>query len=109
MRVVRITAVVCGLLGAVLGILLESVITALTIFYTLLSAALLLPLVAGLYAPRVTARTALVTLLAAVAATFILDRLTRGRGWWGVPPLLLATGLGLGVMILKTKFEIGKR
>ena len=44
--------------GAVLGILFETVISALTIFYTMLSAALLLPLLAGLYTKRVNARAA---------------------------------------------------
>ncbi|MDX2031040.1 MAG: sodium:solute symporter family protein [Blastocatellia bacterium] len=99
MRVVRRIAVVCGLLGAALGIVFETVIGALTIFYTLLSAALLLPLLAGLYTKRVGSRAAMAAMLVSVGATFALDRLTVGQGKWGLPSLLLGALAGLLVMI----------
>ncbi|MFN0088246.1 MAG: sodium:solute symporter family protein [Blastocatellia bacterium] len=98
MRAVRGIVVVCGVLGAGLGILLETVISALTIFYTLLSAALLLPLLAGLYTKRVDARAALAGMLVSVAATFLLERLTAGQGRWGLPSLILGSLAGLLVM-----------
>jgi SSS family solute:Na+ symporter len=99
MRVVRATAVVCGLLGALLGILLPGVIEALKIFYTLLSAALLLPLLAGLYTQRVRANAALAAMLVSVSATFALERLTAGQGWGGVPALLWGTAAGAMMML----------
>jgi SSS family solute:Na+ symporter len=113
MFVVRATAVGCGVIGAGLGILLETVIQALTIFYTLLSAALLLPLIAGLYTKRVTARAAIATMLVSVAVTFALERLTEGRGYLGVPSLIWGTLGGLVVTVVvslvertKSEFEI---
>src|SRR5499433_35989 len=62
LRVARLTAVGCGAIAAGLAIWFGSVIAALKIFYTLLSAALLLPLIAGLYTERVSARAALATM-----------------------------------------------
>jgi solute:Na+ symporter, SSS family len=95
LRVARITAVVCGALGAVLAILFKTVIAALTIFYTMLSAALFLPLIAGLYLKRVTARAALATIVVSVAVTFTLEQLK-----WGVPSLIWGILAGMIVMLM---------
>jgi SSS family solute:Na+ symporter len=83
MLVVRATAIACGVIGALLGILLETVISALTIFYTLLTAALFLPLIAGLYSKRVTARTATATMLVSVTVTSALEIITQTSEKWG--------------------------
>lgn len=100
LKVVKITAVLCGGLGALLGILLPDVISALTIFYTLLSAALLLPMIAGLYSRWVNARVAMTTMVVSVATTFAIDRLTAGQGKWGLPSLILGTAAGLVAMLV---------
>jgi SSS family solute:Na+ symporter len=100
--VARVTAVVCSLIGAGLAIWFGSVIAALKIFYTLLSAALLLPLLAGLYAKRVSAQAAIATMLASVGVTLLLERLTKGQGKWGVPSLIFGTAVGLVVMLALT-------
>jgi len=99
LRVARLTAVGCGAIGAGLAIWFGSVIAALKIFYTLLSAALLLPLAFGLYSRRVTSPTAIATMLVSVAVTFALERLTNGRGYSGLPSLIWGTLAGLVVMI----------
>ncbi len=100
LRVSRLTAVGCGAIGAGLAIWFGSVIAALKIFYTLLSAALLLPLVFGLYSRRVTARAAIAATLVSVAVTFALERLTQGQGYAGLPSLIWATLAGMFAMIL---------
>jgi solute:Na+ symporter, SSS family len=99
LQVVRYTALACGVLGAVLGALLPDVISALTIFYTVLTATLVLPLLAGLYTRRVPATAALAAMLVSVALTFVLEWLTQGQGWYGVPALLWAT-LGAAIVML---------
>ena len=104
LKVVKITAVICGGLGALLGILLPDVISALTIFYTLLSAALLLPLIAGLYSRWVNAPVALAMMTVSVVTTFAVDRLTAGQGKWGLPPLILGTAAGLVAMLAARLF-----
>jgi SSS family solute:Na+ symporter len=106
MQVARETAVICGTLGALLGILLPDVLSALTIFYTLLVAALLLPLVVGLYSTRVTARAARLTMLASVTATFLSWLLTADhQGLWGVPPIICGIAAGAMVMMANLRFE----
>jgi len=104
--VARFTAVACGALGGLSAIVLADVISALTIFYTLLSAALVLPLLAGLYTQRVKANAALAALLVSVALTFMLERWTNGKGWHGVPALMWGTAAGavvMGMMALAKK------
>jgi solute:Na+ symporter, SSS family len=100
LRVSRLTAVGCGVIGAALAIWFGSVIAALKIFYTLLSAALLLPLLFGLYSRRVTSRAAIAATLVSVSLTFTLERLTRGQGYAGLPSLIWGTLAGLFAMIL---------
>ncbi len=97
--VARLMAIICGAAGAGLAILFETVIDALKIFYTMLPAALLLPLIAGLYTKRVTARAALATMIVSVAVTFTMERLTNGQGQWGLPSLVWGTAAGLVVAV----------
>jgi len=99
LRVARLTAVGCGAIGAGLAIWFGSVIAALRIFYTLLSAALLLPLLFGLYTRRVTSLAAITAMLVSVSVTFALERLTDGRGYGGAPSLIWGTLAGLVVII----------
>jgi solute:Na+ symporter, SSS family len=100
LRVSRLTAVGCGVIGAGLAIWFGSVIAALRIFYTLLPAALLLPLLFGLYSRRVTARAAIATTVVSVAVTFALEYLTDGQGYAGLPSLIWGTLVGMFAMIL---------
>ncbi len=100
LRVSRLMAVGCGAIGAGLAIWFGSVIAALKIFYTLLSAALLLPLLAGLYSRRVTARAAIAATLVSVALTFALELLTEGKGYAGLPSLIWGTMAGMIAMVL---------
>ncbi|MGH9766863.1 MAG: sodium:solute symporter family protein [Blastocatellia bacterium] len=99
LRVARLTSVGCGVIGAGLAIWFGSVIAALKIFYTLLAAALLLPLVSGLYSRRVTSRAAIAATLVSVTTTFALERLTNGQGYSELPSLIWGTLAGLVVMI----------
>jgi SSS family solute:Na+ symporter len=109
LKIARATAIVCGALGVVLALLFGTVIAALKIFYTLLTAALLLPLIAGLYVKQATARAALVTMVVSVASTFILERMTGGQGQWGVPSLIWGTLAGLVSLTAVNLFEAGRR
>jgi SSS family solute:Na+ symporter len=99
LKVTRLTAVVCGALGVILALLFGTVISALRIFYTLLTAALVLPLIAGLYTRRVNARAALGAMIVSVALTFTLEKLTKGQGHWGAPSLIWGTLAGLIAMV----------
>ena len=52
LRISRIVTVVCGVVGVILALRLESIISALTIFYSLMSVSLSAPLVFGLFTRR---------------------------------------------------------
>ena len=99
LQAARIAAIVCGLLGALLAAWLPGVVSALTIFYTLMSAALLLPLLAGLYTKRVNANAALAAMIVSVAVTFALERFTQGKGLYNMPSLLWGTAAGLAALL----------
>lgn len=99
MRVARWSAVACGAAGALLAIVIPTVISALTIFYTLLVAALLLPLIAGLYTTRVGARAALATMVISIGVTFAIEAATEGQGVRGVPSLIIGIAAGALAMI----------
>ncbi len=86
LTVARWTAVLAGVAGMSLAILLGSVINALTIFYTLIGVSLFVPIVAGLYSHRTTSPVALATMIVGVAAAFGLHVTTAGRGWGVVSP-----------------------
>ena len=100
MRVARIVASVCGLLGTGLAMGLETVYAALTIFYTLLTAALLLPIIVGLYAKRVTANAALASMIASVSVTFAIHYLSNKQGYGGVPPAIFGIVAGGMAMVM---------
>jgi SSS family solute:Na+ symporter len=102
MRVARGSAVTCGVAGALLAMLLPTVITALTIFYTLLTAALLLPLIAGLYSTRVPSRAAIASMLTSVAVVVASEFMTKGQGWWKVPGPVFGFAAGALVMLAVT-------
>jgi solute:Na+ symporter, SSS family len=105
MRVVKASAIACGIAGAMLGTFLPTVISALKIFYTLLAAALLLPLVAGLYTRRIQARAAILSMLVSVAVTFALEVIYGGQGVRGVPSLFFGIAAGGVVMLSANAFE----
>jgi SSS family solute:Na+ symporter len=100
MTVVRGSAIACGAAGAMLGMLLPTVISALSIFYTLLTAALLLPLVVGLYTTRVSARAAIISIATSVTVTFGLELTSKGAGLLGVPSLILGVAAGGFAMLI---------
>src|SRR6185436_4664011 len=100
--VARWSAVGCGVVAALLGIMLPTVITALTIFYTLMVAALFLPLIAGLYTRKVDARAAIATMIISVGVTFALELITSGKGVRGVPSLIVAVASGAVIMLIAT-------
>jgi SSS family solute:Na+ symporter len=105
MRIAKASAIACGAAGALLGSFLPTVISALRIFYTLLAAALTLPLIVGLYNRRVSARSAISSMLVSVVVTFALEQISDGRGVRGVPSLIVGVAVGAAVMLGVTAFE----
>ena len=96
LRVARGAAIAGGALGIAFAVVAPSVIGALTIFYTLLSVCLFVPIVAGLFLPRIGTREAMASIAAGVPLTLVLHFATGGRGLGPLPPAL--AGIGAAVL-----------
>ena len=97
LKVARGAAVVGGLAGVVLAVVIPSVVGALVVFYSLLSVSLFVPIVAGLHSRRPGPGEA----LAAAAAGVVVLLVTRssGAGGWMPPSAwgLLSAAAAFGV------------
>lgn len=96
LRVARWTTVVAGSLATTIAIVSASIISALTIFYTLLGVTLFVPILAGLYSPRTSSSGATASIVAGVAAMLLVQISTGGKGWALATPALV----GLAAAIL---------
>jgi solute:Na+ symporter, SSS family len=76
--------------AAALGLALAaaSIVALLTIFYTLLTVSLFVPIVCGLLVPQTTTRDAWASILAGVCGMLIIQFATHGRGWGLMTPAL---------------------
>lgn len=95
--VARAAAVAGGIAGVVLAILLESLITALFIFYSLVGVSLFVPVVAGLAGRRGGAPEALASIAAGIATLLAVHLATNGAGYGIFNPNLvglIAAALG---------------
>lgn len=99
-RVARFSAIFCGALAAALAVVLETVYSALTIFYTLLTAALMLPLVVGLYSKKVKANAALSAMFVSVGVTFAVHFFSAGNGYFSLPPAIFGITLGAIALLI---------
>ena len=69
----RATAVLAGAAGVALAIWLDSIIAALTLFYSLLTVTLFVPLIGGLYSSRPTASAALAAMLTGIVGALAFN------------------------------------
>ncbi|HLG14798.1 MAG TPA: sodium:solute symporter family protein, partial [Blastocatellia bacterium] len=121
LRFTRWCAVACGIGGAICALLLETVIGALTIFYSIITVVFFLPLVGGLYWRRITARAAATSIWVAAGVFFILEAgplaarlwtalepvallITLPVARWGVPSLAVAIAAGAISLAAVTSF-----
>jgi SSS family solute:Na+ symporter len=89
LQVARWTTVFSGTAAVVLAIASGSIVDTLTIFYTLLTVSLFVPILAGLYIPRARTPDALTAIVTGVAAMSIVQLATGGRGWGVVTPVVV--------------------
>jgi solute:Na+ symporter, SSS family len=92
----RLTSIVAGTLSVVLAMMLPSIISALSIFYGLVTVSLFVPVVAGILSNRPTAATAMVSLALAVPGTIVIHLATQGQGLGILSPV----GFGLLLSLL---------
>ncbi len=87
--VARIAAVSGGAAAVGLAIVSQTVVDALSVFYTLLSVSLFVPVLAGLYSARASAREAIAAMAAGVAAVVVVQVVNGGRPVWSLTPALV--------------------
>jgi solute:Na+ symporter, SSS family len=88
LRAARWTTFGCGCLAVGLAIWSASIVDVLTIFYTILSVSLFVPLVGGLYVPRTGTRQVWPAIIAGVVAMIAVHAATGGQGWGSLTPAL---------------------
>jgi solute:Na+ symporter, SSS family len=87
LRVARFSAAAGGAVGVLLAIVFETVISALTIFYSLLVVTLFVPIIGGLYARRADSTAALAAIAAGVVSMFVTRFSLTGTYRWLDPTL----------------------
>ena len=106
LRVGRIAAVAGGSIGVVLSMWLQTVIGALTVFYSLLVVTLFVPIVGGLYSRRATEREALAAIATGVLTLFVLRVGFFGSLRWLDPAL---GGIVAGAAAFLVVMTLGRR
>lgn len=101
LRVARSAALIGGVLGMFLATQLATIIDALRIFYSLLSATLFVPVVGALLSPRGGAREAMAAIVCGVTTLLAVQFGTDRTGWWD-PSLwgLMASAAGYVAMLM---------
>ena len=98
LRVTRIVSIGAGFLSVLLALGLPNVVSALQIFYGLLTVALFVPLVFGLYWKRPTSPAALTAIVAGVSSTSCLQAFGSGAGFGILSPVACGTLMAAGTM-----------
>lgn len=100
LMVARITTVVAGALGTAIAIVSPSVIGVLSIFYTLLSVSLFVPILGGLFVPRAGTVQAWAAIVAGVGVMLTVQFSTAGRGFGWLSPALLGLSAATAAFIV---------
>jgi len=80
LKMSRIVTVAAGILGISIALLLPNIITALSIFYSLMSVSLTAPLLFGLFSRRPSTKAAFICAIAGVLTTVVLQFGNDGKG-----------------------------
>jgi SSS family solute:Na+ symporter len=101
LRIARAAAVAGGTLGVLLSIYLSTIVSAMTVFYSLLGVSLFVPVIGGLLSRRAGSAEALGAIAAGVAALLVVRFGVAGRHAWLDPTLTgLAAAAAVFVFIL---------
>jgi SSS family solute:Na+ symporter len=99
LTVARIAAVAGGTAGMLLAVfVVREIITALSVFYAIIGATLLVPVVGGLFSRRAAARDAMASIALGMIALLAFQYGTSGKGWYN-PNLWGLTGSLIGFML----------
>ncbi len=101
LRASRIVTVICGILGIYLALNLQSIISALTIFYSLMSVSLAAPLIFGLFTKRAKSSGAILSAVLGIALTLYITFFKNGVIDFGIIKLNASTcGIILSFVVM---------
>jgi SSS family solute:Na+ symporter len=104
LRVARIAAVAGGALGVLLSITLSTIVSAMTVFYSLLAVSLFVPVLGGLLSRRAGSAEALGAIAAGVVTLLVVRFGVAARSPWLDPTLTgLAAAAGVFLLILRLR------
>ncbi|MDQ0480385.1 SSS family solute:Na+ symporter [Hathewaya limosa] len=110
LKLSRVVTIVGGLLGITMALLLPNIITALSIFYTLMSVSLTAPLMFGLFSKKPKTTIAFISALIGIGITLFCEFCNGGKGIWilngqstGIIFSLIIMTTYIGVKSYKTK------
>lgn len=78
----RVVTVAAGAAGVVIALILPNIITALSIFYSLMAVSLTAPLLFGLFSRRPSSTAAFICAVSGIAVTVLLQFGNAGKGLW---------------------------
>ena len=96
LRISRIVTGVAGILGVIMALYMPNIITALQIFYSLMSVSLAAPFLFGLFSQRASVKGAFIAAGLGVSTTLYLQFFAVGKGIW----ILNAASTGILVAII---------
>ncbi len=109
LRVARTAALVGGVLGMILAVQLSTIVTALGIFYSLLGASLLVPVLGAFLVPKAGAREAIAAIAGGNGTLLAVYFWTDGKGWanpalWG----LIGSAIGFALSYLVRRARVSE-
>lgn len=103
--VARLLAVAIGAVAVMLAMTAESVIDALSVFYTLMGVGLFVPMLAGLFIPRATTVGAVASTVLGVAAVLTVQRVGHPGPAWITPAMvglvMSMAAMGVSLVVLR--------
>jgi solute:Na+ symporter, SSS family len=106
LRVGRATAIAGGIVGVLLSVWLQTVIGAITVFYSLLVVTLFVPVIGGLYVGRAGSREALAAVAAGVTTLAVVRFGVAGAYPWVDPAL---SGISASALAFFGTLALGTR
>jgi SSS family solute:Na+ symporter len=107
LRVARVAAIAGGICGVGVALAYGSVRAAVSVFYSILTVTLFVPVVAGLYLRRAGRREGLASVLVGVPTLVVTQYLTGGRGYGVLSPAL--AGVLAGALAFGLSHALGRR
>ena len=99
LKFTRVVTLCCGFAGILLALMMPNIITALTIFYSLMTVSMGAPFLFGLFSERVSVQGASISAMFGVLTTVGLTFLNDGEGFWILNAASTGTLVAAAVML----------